>query len=173
MNDRIRFSDVILFVVLLLTCPIWLSCLLMVWILSIVFLPLLILKLPLNIKIFLTDVMTLTGLPFLFIATLLSKGFYHLIRKRPQVTQNGFTYRQGFNSREITWAEIAFIKWTNFVPDGDTYEFTLIDGNVFSFNSYVKIQYLLEESQKAGVEFRRWDRPNKSAARDKVWDEIL
>ena len=174
MNDRITFSDAMLFLTLLLTCPIWLGCMLIVWIFACVFMHLLIrINLPLNIGPIFINAMTLIGLPFFLVGHLGNNGFFHLIRKRPQVRQNGFTYRQWFGSREITWAEIASIKWTNFIPDGDAYEFTLIDGSVLSFNSYVKIQYLLEEAQKAGVEFRRWDRSNKPAVRDRIWDEIL
>ncbi|MES2040392.1 MAG: hypothetical protein V4495_21440, partial [Pseudomonadota bacterium] len=169
MNDRFTLLDVMLFLILLLTCPIWLACMLMVWIFTIACFNLIGLNLPLNISLVLTNMMTLIGLPFFFIGYLGSTGFFHLMRKRPQVGKNGFTYRQWFSSREISWAEVAFIKWTNHIPDGDAFEFTLVDGSVLSFNSYVKIQYLLEEAQKVGVEFRRWDRPNKPAVREKIW----
>lgn len=167
MNDHITFADVLLFLILLLTCPIWLSCLLIVWVFAIVFLPLLIkTPLPLKLSLIVINAMTLLGLPFLLAGQLGSNGFFHVMRKRPHLAKDGFTYRQCLSSKKVSWAEIAFIKWMNHIPDGDAYEFTLTDGSVFSFNSYVKIQYLLKEAKKAGVEIRRWDMRNQAAARE-------
>lgn len=149
MNDRIRFSDVILFVVLLLTCPIWLSCMLIVWVFTVVSFYLIGLNLPVSIAFLLSNVMILIGWPFFVIGYLGNTSLFHLIRKRPQVGENGFTYRKWFASREITWSEIVSIKWTNHIPNGDAYEFNLIDGSVFSFNSYVKNPVSAGRSEKS------------------------
>ncbi|MFZ6720590.1 hypothetical protein [Undibacterium sp. Ji49W] len=173
MNDRITFLDTMLFLLLLLTSPIWLACIVLALTLSAFCKLLAALKLPQPDVGYDIYLMGGIGLPFFLVWRAAATGFLHLTRARPQIDETGFSYLRWYKERKIAWTDIEFIKSIGGSSLGSEYQFALNDGTVITMNAFVKIQYLLDVAKSAGVSFYPYDRKNNSTKRDKAWDAIL